>query len=304
MDRLHAMNLLLRVVDTGSFAAAAEQLGLARSQVTRQVAALEAHLGAKLLTRSTRHLALTPDGEGYLEKCREILGLVEQAEAGIGREQREPRGLIRLAVPMSFGLRHLMPLFDEFMARYPLIELAVEFNDRRINLVEEGMQLAIRISRTQEPSHVARQIGVCRLVVVAAPGYLALHGRPRHPEALAAHQCLSYSLSDQPRWRFVGVGAEALPELHGRFRANSGDALNLAAIRGLGLALQPTFIAAEALRDGRLERVLADFPLDSIPICAVFPGRRHIPHRVRLLVDFLAERLGPAPAWDVGLGVL
>lgn len=301
MDRLNAMEVFVRVVETGSFAAAADQLDLARSVVTRQVAGLEAHLGAKLLARSTRRLALTPAGATYLDKCREILNLVQAAEGDLAGEQRVPRGPIRMAAPMSFGQRHLMPIVGDFSLLYPEVDLDLEFNDRRINLIEEGVDLAIRITGRLDPTQVARRLSVCRLALLAAPDYLARHGRPLRLEDLAEHPCLAYTPTLRSRWTFRDGDTIREIEVGGKLRANNGDALVEAAVRGLGITYQPTFIAAPAIRAGQLEVLLPGFPPPDIGIYAIFPGQRHLPHRVRMLVEYIAARIGPEPFWDEGL---
>lgn len=298
MDRLLAMETFVRVAEAGSFAAVAERLNLARSVVTRQIAALEAHLGVKLLTRSTRSLHLTPEGAAYLEKCRDILGLVAAAEGDLAGERQAPRGVIRMSLPMSLGLRRLMPLLADFAGLYPEVEVVLEFSDRRVNLVEEGFDLALRVSTRLDPGSVARRLGTSRMAVVAAPAYLECHGHPARPEALLEHQCLGYTLAPQSSWTFLIDGVWRSVPVRGRFQANNGDALLEAAERGLGITCQPTFITAEAVRAGRLLQLLPDFPLPELDIHALFPGHRYLPHRVRVLADYLAERIGSPPFWE------
>ena len=299
MDRLDAMRVFVRVADLGSFSAVAEQLGIARSVVTRQVAALESHLRVKLLARSTRRLSLTSAGAAYLEKCRVILNLVEAAETGVGEERAVPRGPIRLSVPLSFGVRHLAPLLLEFARRHPDVTLDVDYSDRRSNLFEEGVDLAVRIAARLDPGDVARRIGSSRLFVVAAPDYLARHGEPRHPADLAHHQCLAYGGERNPRhWEFVVDGRLQSFPIRGQLQASNGDVLLQAAVAGFGLTCAPAFIAHEALRAGEVRQVLRDYPLTELGIHAVLPSNRLVPHRVRVLVDFLADRLGPAPPWN------
>lgn len=298
MDRLQAMETFVRVVEAGSFAAVAERLGLARSVVTRQIAALEAHLGVKLLTRSTRSLHLTPEGAAYLEKCRDILGLVAAAEGDLAGERQAPRGVIRASLPMSLGWRHLMPMVADFAVLYPEVEVALDFSDRRVNLVEEGFDLAVRVSTRPAPGDVVRRLGASRMVVVASPDYLARHGRPAHPDELVRHRCLGYTLAPQSGWSFLMAGEWRNVPVQGSLHANNGDALVEAAVRGLGITCQPTFITAEAVRAGRLEVLLSAFELPQLQIHAVFPGHRYLPHRVRVLVDYLASRIGPLPYWE------
>lgn len=298
MDRLEGMRLFVRVAELGSFSAVAQQMNVARSVVTRQVAALEAHLGTMLIARSTRRLSLTSAGAAYLEKCREILGLVEAAEAGLSEERQAPRGHIRITLPLSFGIRQLMPMFGGFMAANPEISIELDFNDRRINLIEGGFDLAIRIADRLDPGDVARKIGGSQEVVIASPDYLFRHGRPKHPRDLARHECFGYLLAARSSWPFIVDGETQWFPVSGRLQANSGDALLDAVVRGLGITRAPTFIAEQAVREGRLEILLPKFPAPSLGIYAIFPSNRYVPHRVRALVEFIAQRIGPSPSWD------
>jgi DNA-binding transcriptional LysR family regulator len=298
MDRLDSMRIYLRVAELGSFAAVARQLDVARSVITRQVAALEAHLGVKLIARSTRSLMLTSAGSAYLERCREILNLVEAAEAGLADERQEPRGLIRLSVPLSFGLRHLSPLLMDFNVTYPDVVTEIDFTDRRVKLVDEGLDLAIRITRRLDPLDVARRIGSSRLQAIASPDYLRRHGEPKHPRELAEHECLIYLPAQHEGWPFLVNGATEIFTVRGRMRANNGDALLDAAMRGLGITAQPTFISAAAIEAGWVRPILTDYPMPELGIYALLPGNRYVPQRVRVLVDYLAERIGSRPYWE------
>lgn len=295
MDQLDAMRLFVRVAELGSFAAVAHQMGVARSVVTRKVAALETKLGAKLIARSTRRLNLTAAGSGYLEKCREILKLLEAAETDITEDRQEPRGPIRIGLPLIFGVRHLAPLLLDFCRRHPRIDLDMDFSDRRLNLIEEGVDLSIRITDRLGQREVARRLGTVRLAVVASPEYLREHGVPVHPADLAGHECLSYTLSDSSSWRFMVDGEARNYPVRGRLQANNGDVLMSAAEQGLGIACEPMFIAGPALAAGRVVEILADFPQPEIGVYAVLPGNRQVPHRVRALVEFLAGRLPVNP---------
>ncbi|MBL0351199.1 MAG: LysR family transcriptional regulator [Dechloromonas sp.] len=292
MDRLDAMRLFVRVAELDSFSAVALQAGVARSVVTRKIAALETHLGVKLMARSTRRLALTSAGSAYLEKCRVVLNLVEAAEADVAEERLTPRGNIRISLPLSFGLKRLAPLLLDFSQRYPEVALDMDYGDRRINLIEEGIDLAIRITPQLESGDVARKIGTGRMLVVAAPQYLARHGRPQHPAELAHHECLGYTNVGSPMlWQFMVNGQlESFP-VRSRINANNGDVLTEAAAQGLGITLQPDFIAASCLDAGRVEQILADFAIPELGIYAMLPGNRHVPHRVRVLMDMLSAEL-------------
>lgn len=292
MDRLDAMNLFVRVAELGSFAAVAQQLGVARSVVTRQIAGLEAHLGVKLMARSTRRLSLTSAGTAYLEKCRVILNLVESAETDVAEERLTPRGNIRISLPLSFGLKRLAPLLLDFSQRYPEVGLDMDYSDRRVKLIEEGIDLSVRITRRLDGGDVARRIGSGRMQVVASPDYLARHGRPQHPSELIHHECLGYTAGGSTQqWQFLVDGQLASFPVRSRIHANNGDVLTEAAAQGLGITLQPDFIIDEFLADGRIEAILKDFPIPELGIYAMLPSNRHVPHRVRVLMDFLAAGL-------------
>jgi DNA-binding transcriptional LysR family regulator len=292
MDRLEAMQLFVRVAERGSFAAAAEQLGVARSVVTRQIAALETHLGVKLMARSTRRLTLTTAGAAYLEQCRVILNLVEAAETDVAEHHLTPRGHLRLGLPLIFGLKRLLPLLLEFAQRYPEISLDMDYTDRRLNLIEEGFDLSIRITDHLEPGDIARKLGTCRLLAVAAPDYLARHGRPAHPTELKHHECLTYTLGPSPTtWWFQVEGRLEPVYVRSRLSANNGEALLEAAAGGMGITLQPDFIVEPALVAGTVEAILEPFAPPALGIHALLPSNRYLPYRVRVFIDFLAARL-------------
>ncbi|MCE9570354.1 MAG: LysR family transcriptional regulator [Rhodocyclales bacterium] len=301
MDRLAAMQTFVRVAEAGSFTAVAEQMNVARSAITRQIAALEAHLGVKLIARSTRRLSLTSAGSTYIEQCRDILDRIAEAEGDLAGERKTLRGRIRASVPMTFGLLHLTPLILEFSQAHPEIHVDLDFNDRRVNLIEEGMDFALRITDSLPETTVARHLTTCRSAVVASPEYLRRHGEPKHPDELAHHACLAYSLTSRSNWAFIIAGAPHFVEISGPLTANNGNALQDAALQGMGILYEPTFIAAEAIRAGTLVPILKDFQTPVLDVFAVFPGTRFVPQRVRTFVDFLAVRLGPEPYWDRGL---
>lgn len=296
MNRLDAMALFVRVAELGSFAAAADQLGIGRSAVTRQIAALENHLSTKLFARSTRRLSLTTAGAAYLEKCLVILQLVEQAEDTVSDDRQTPAGHLRVSVPLSFGLRRLVQLLLEFPETYPEIRLSLDFSDRQLHLIEESIDLSVRITSQLQPTEIVRKLGESRLLTVAAPAYLAQHGRPRHPADLAQHACLGYSpeINDQP-WTFLVDGQQETFRLHYRLQANNGDALAIAAARAMGITMLPDFIVAEDLAEGRLAAILEEFEPEAFGIYAVLPSNRFIPYRVRALIEFLSQRLASDP---------
>ncbi len=292
MNRFEAMSLFVRVAERGSFAAAAEQFGVARSVVTRQVAALETHLGVKLMERSTRRLTLTSAGAAYLEKCRVILNLVEAAETDVAEEHLMPRGHLRIGLPLVFGLKRLLPLLLDFSQRYPEISLDMDYTDRRLNLIEEGFELSIRITDRLEPGDIARKLGFCRLFAVAAPDYLARHGRPVHPAELKHHECLTYTGdASNATWLFQVEGRLEPVPVRSRISANNGEALMEAAASGMGIALQPDFIAEPLLAAGKVEAILEPFAQPVLGIYALLPSNRYTSYRVRVFIDFLAARL-------------
>ena len=293
MDRLNAMHVFVRVAELSSFSAVAQQLGVARSVVTRLIAALEEHLGVKLMVRSTRRLTLTSAGAAYLEKCRVILNLVEAAEIGVAEQRQHPRGTIRVSLPLSFGLKRMVPLLLDFARSYAEVNLEMDYSDRRVNLIEEGVDLAIRITSRLGPTEVARKIGSIHMHTVAAPDYLARFGTPRHPSELAQHECLGYTLvGTQPAWTFQVDGVWQTFAFQARISANNGEALTEAAAQGLGIAVQPDFILQPYLADGRVKPILETFPTPELGIYAMLPSNRQVPHRVRVLIEFLAERMG------------
>lgn len=302
MDRLQAMETFVRVVEQGNFSAAARQAGVARSVVTRQVAALEKHLGVKLLNRTTRRISLTSTGTPYLEKCRVILNLTEAAESDLAEERAELRGRIRIGLPLSFGLKRIAPLLLRFAARHPEVSVEADYTDRRLNLIEEGFDLSVRVTSRLAPGDVARRLGRCRIIAVAAPDYLGRHGTPAHPAELEGHECLAYLGDANPTlWSFdTGGRIERFP-IRSRFAANNGEALVEAAAQGFGITLQPDFIVDGWLAAGRLVPVLASFPAPGLGVYALLPSGTHMPFRVRALVEYLATGLEGEQA-DVGPG--
>lgn len=292
MDRLSAMHVFVRVAELGSFSAVAQQLGVARSVITRQVAALEEHLGTKLMARSTRRLTLTSAGAAYLEKCRVILNLVEAAETGIAEDRQAARGHLRVSLPLSYGLARVGPMLLAFAREHPEVSLDMDYTDRRVNLIEEGVDLAIRITGRLGPNEVVRRMGAVRMHTVASPDYLARHGRPHHPSELSQHACLGYTSGAAPAaWTYQVDGAWTTFPVAARISASNGEALTEAAAQGLGITIQPDFILEPALAAGRVVTLLDEFPLPELGIYAMLPGNRQVPHRVRVLIDFLAARM-------------
>jgi DNA-binding transcriptional LysR family regulator len=301
MDSFSAILVFTRVAETGSFSAAARDLGLSKSAVSKRLAALEDRLGARLVNRTTRRLSLTEVGAAFHERAVRILAELEEAEQTVSRLHAEPRGTLRVNMPMSFGIRHVAPALAEFMARYPELRVAMELTDRRVDMIEEGVDLAIRIAELPDSSLIARRLAPARRAVCASPDYWKCHVRPRDPAELTGHNCLIYTyLAEQREWRFKGPKGPLSVRVSGSLEANNGDALRDAALAGLGVYLAPTFIIGEDLRAGRLEEVLADYQDSRLSVYAVYPHRQHLSAKVRAFVDFLVERFGPEPYWDRG----
>lgn len=304
MNRFDAMATFVKVAELGSFAAAAGRLGVARSVVTRQIAALEDHLGIKLMVRTTRRLTLTAGGAVYLSKCREILDLVETAEADVMADSLTPQGHLRIGVPLSFGLKKLVPLLLEFSQAYPRITLATDFTDSPQNLVEEGKDLLVRVASRLEPGDIARKLGSSRLQVIATPAYLARHGEPLHPSELGGHDLIGYTYRGQVQpWSFRIGGEVETFYLPFKLQANNGEALAEAAVRDLGITMVPDFVAEDYLRGRGMVTLLDDFTPPELGIYVLLPSNRYLPHRVRTLIDFLARRLtGAAEKGPEGSG--
>lgn len=299
MTDLAGIAVFAEVAKQGGFTAAANALGLSKSTVSKQVARLEDKLGVRLLNRTTRRLSLTEVGRAYYERCRRIIEEAEDAELAVTQLHAEPRGTLRVNAPISFGTLHVAGVLPAFMARYPDLHVDMELNDRVVDLVEEGLDMAIRIGELSDSTLVARRLAPCRFAAVASPAYWDAHGRPEHPSELADHNCLIYSLRQRPReFRFDGPDGPITVGASGTLSCNNGDLLLRAAIAGTGVYLCPTFFCGVHMNDGRLEAVLRDFLGREAAVYAVWPQSRHLSAKVRAFVDFLAEAFGPEPYWD------
>ena len=301
LDRLTGLEVFAKVAAAGSLSAAGRAMGLSQTMVTKHIAAIEARLGVKLFHRSTRRLSITEAGRNYLEASERILADIDAAEAAVAADRVEPRGLLRLNVPVAFGARQIAPLLSEFAQRHPRVTVELGLNDRLVDLAEEGWDLAIRIGSLSDSSLIARRIARCRTVVCAAPSYLAARGKPHTVSSLADHNCLGYTLSSitgVDRWTF-GARADIPIHVSGNLRANNGEALRVAAIAGQGLAYLPTFIVADDLRAGTLVALDLDQPtVEFGGIYAVFLPDRNPAAKVRAFIDFIATRFAPEPPWD------
>lgn len=297
MDRFQEMRTFTAVVDAGSFVRAAEDVGLSKAAVSRIVSELEARLGVRLLHRTTRRLSLTPEGEVFVERCRELLAGVEEAEAEISERSGAAVGLLKLSVPVTYGNLVLAPLWPGFMAAHPQIELDITLSDRVVDLVEEGFDMAVRIARLESSTLVSRRLSTTRLSVCASPKYLRTHGRPRHPADLAQHTVLAYSLlAVGNTWEFEGPEGQVAVTVRPRMHTNSGDTCRAAALQHQGIILQPDFLVGDDLDAGRLVEVLPGYRLPDLGVYAVYPSRKHVLPKVRLLIDHLDQALAPRPA--------
>ncbi len=299
MHDLSAMAVFAAIAEAGSLTLAAERLSLSKSAVSKQLSRLEERLGARLVNRNTRQISLTEVGTVYFEFCARILEEAEAAEAAVANLQGAPRGRLRVNAPMSFGTMHLAEALTGFAKAYPEIVVDMELTDSFVDLVDSGFDVAVRISAMQDSTLIARQLAPARRLMVASPDYLARHGVPQHPRDLSDHNCLIYTLSPNPgTWMFRTADGPMPIQVSGTVRSNNGEVLREAAIAGIGLLVDPTFITYRAIRDGRLVPVLTDFDMGRSGIYAVYPNRRHLSPKVRAFIDFLGNHFGDPPYWD------
>lgn len=297
IDYLPAMAVFARVIDTGGFSRAAESLGISKSAVSKQVSRLEDRFGTRLLNRTTRRISLTEAGERVLEHSRRAVAEFEAAEAEVGAHRDTPSGLLRVSAGVSFGQSELAPRLAAFLEDCPDLSVDLVLNDRMVDLVEEGYDVALRIGVLRDSSMMARRIAHVRNVTAAAPAYLEARGRPLAPSDLAAHDCLGYSnLDGGSAWSFDGAGGGVRHRFKPRLLSNNGDALAKAAAGGLGIVHMPAFILRDAMRDGLLEPILADHRPSPVGLYAVYPAGRPLAAKVRYFIDFAVKAFGPS--WD------
>jgi LysR family transcriptional regulator for bpeEF and oprC len=296
VDRLLLMHTFARAVETGSFSAAARERGIGQPNVSRHVAALEQYLGTRLLHRSTRKLTLTPEGERYYAEARRVLDAVDEAESN-ARGEEKPSGLLRVACPTALGKTHIMPWTKTLLERYPAIALDLQVGDRFIDLIEEGVDVAIRIGALQDSALKARRIGTAERVCVASPGYLATHPAPQVPQDLSSHNCVVYSLARSgSAWSF----RTSEVEVSGRFKVNTPDGIYRAVLDGLGIAYAPVWLFEKELHTGEVEPLLLSEMGPSVPIHCVYPAKRLLPRRASAFMDFIAERFSGDPVLNEG----
>jgi DNA-binding transcriptional LysR family regulator len=300
MDKFEDIQAFIAVVDAGSFTAAAQRLGSAKSAVSRRISALEERLGVQLLHRTTRVLNLTETGRSFYNHGSRILADLDEAEAAVQQEHGELRGTLRFALPLSFGVRHMCGPIATFNKQHPKVRFDLDLNDRRVDLIEDNFDVALRIGRLSDSSLIARRLFDVQAVVCASPHYLNVHGAPETPSDLQDHQCLVYSnLIDPDKWSYEDSdGNTGTVKVSSALSASSGDFLCNAAAHGMGLVIQPSFIAAAAIRSGNLTPVLTDYSWPISPAYAIYPPTRHLSYRVRAFIDFLVEKFAGTPQWD------
>jgi DNA-binding transcriptional LysR family regulator len=301
MDRIDEMRAFLAVADARSFVQGARRLGVSPAQASKLVARLEDRLHARLLNRTTRDVSLTDVGYAYLERARGLIDELEGLETSVRDTARGPRGRLKVAAPVTFGAGHLGPLLLDFATAYPDVGLEVSFSDRTVNLVDEGFDVAVRIVRMGDTSLVARKLAETRIVCLASPSYLIREGRLSRPAEMAAREAIiDLNMKEPFVWTFGTGKARVDVRVQGRLRFSSAEACVDAAIRGFGVARAPDFVAAEAVRSGKLIPILCEFEPEPLPIQAVYPHARHLAAKVRVFVDFLAERFSGDPEWRRG----
>jgi DNA-binding transcriptional LysR family regulator len=299
MDTFEEMQHFVRIVEAGSISKAAEQLGLAKSGVSRRLAELESRLGVRLLNRTTRRSSLTDAGKSYYQGAVKLLSDVAELDALVADSEASLQGSLRLAAPLSFGLGHLAPAIEEFISVHPGVRIDIDFSDRQIDLVAQGVDLAIRIAELRDSSLKARRICPVRLMLCASPAYLERHGAPGSPQELVQHRVLHYDIGGGPVLRLAdGRGGEQSLSVQPALVANNGDFLRDMAIAGHGIVLAPTFIAWQAVAMGDLVPLLQAFWPPPLNAYAVYPQGRYLSRRARAFIDFLAERFGENPYWD------
>lgn len=297
MLNLVQLSSFLAVVRAGSFVGAADATGLSKAAVSRHVAELEEHLGVRLLHRTTRRQSLTDDGLRFHARASELITLIDELEAETTSSGGEATGVLRINAPLTFGNLHLAPLWPRFTTMHPNVSLDITLNDRVVDLVEEGYDLAIRITNLPSSQLVSRRLATTRIVLCASPGYLAAHGNPTHPRALAEHQVISYSYwTGGDDWRFTRDGGEVLVRVKPRIHTNSGDTCRAAALEDQGIILQPDFLVGPDLKQGTLVELMPQYRSIELGIHAVYATRKHLPMKTRHLVDFLVESFA-TPSW-------
>lgn len=298
MNKLREIECFIAVAELGSFIKAADALGISRAAISRTILDLEARLGARLMQRTTRRLSLTGAGTQYLERCKHIVAALEDADQMLAAGNADPTGLLRINVPHSFGVMHLAHVWPGLLRLHPTLRLDVTLSDRLVDIVEEGYDMAIRIAHLPDSSLVYRKIASTRTVLCAAPDYLARHGTPQHPDDIRSHLVLGYSYAAaRDEWQFDGPDGIVSVRTRARMHANNGDTCVAAALDGIGMTLQPTFMLSQHIRSGRLVPLLPQYRSAEMGIYAVYSSRIHLPVKVRATIDFLVQSFADVQ-WD------
>ncbi len=298
MDRLQTMRAFVSVVKQGSFAKAAEYLSLSPQLVSKYVSHLEDNLQSRLLNRTTRKLSLTEAGRFYFERCTQLLIDLEEMDNALAHEQGQPSGKLRITAPMSFGMHHLPKLVVDYQQRYPQVDIDLQLSDKKIDIVEDGYDIALRIGKLQSSSLIAKKITDIRIVVCAAPKYLQQYSIPKNSQQLMDHRYLSYSYADSASLFAKFEQVLGYNKLNSTLISNNGDLLVNAAIHGGGIAIQPSFIAGKAISQGELQEILPDYAPDPLGLYVVYAHRKFLSSKVRSFVDFISEYYGECPYWD------
>jgi DNA-binding transcriptional LysR family regulator len=299
IDRMKDVSVFVHVAEAKSFTAAAERIGLSRSAVGKSIVRLEDRLGVRLLQRTTRSVSLTGEGAAFHERCVRLLADLDEAEMAMLSHSQAPRGRLRLDLPVSFGRLHVLPILSGFMRKWPEISVSASFSDRYVDLIDEGVDLAIRIGGSEDSRLMTRFLAPHRLVTCASPAYVASRGAPQTIEQLAQHSCLAFVHGGRPvEWRFSESGRSRSVAVNGRFASTNAEALRDATIAGYGIARLATFLISNDLRAGRLLPILGHVDADGPPIRAVYPSSRHLSPKVRIFIDEVLDAWRPEPPWD------
>lgn len=299
MDRIDAMRAFVTVVSAGTFTRAADRLKMSPQLVSKYVSQLEQHLGVRLLNRTTRKIHLTEAGTSYHQRAQQVLNDIDDMESQIGDLQTQAQGLLRISAPVSFAIRHMTPFLNEFQKAHPGVGIDLQLNDRKVDVVEEGFDIVLRIGHLKSSSLIAKRIAPVRLLMCASPAYLKQHGTPQHPEDLRGHRYLRYSYMEldasKPLYRWLQSNSQdGIRDMI----SNNGDVLIEAAIAGAGIALQPTFISGSAIKEGKLQVVLPEYEPEPMGLYAVYAHRQLLASKVRSFVDFIDGYFGDPPYWD------
>jgi len=298
MDKLTRIKAFTLVVETGSFSAASDRLGISRAAASKYISQLEVQLGVRLLNRTTRYVSTTESGRMYFDRCKEMLLLMEEADDLVTGLSGAPKGTLRISAPSVFANRHLMPLLGEFSRLYPDVKMEIMVSERLVDLVEEGYDLAIRIAYQHDPELITRRLTSCKHVLVASPAYLKTAPALEEPADLQQHACMLYSFTQNNTWPLEKDGEEYPVKVSPILTTNDPDVLLEAAIAGMGITIMPTFIAYETIRNGKLQTVLNGYTLLNLEIHAVYASRHYLPAKTRIFIDFLKSKINDPPYWD------